>query len=479
MTTAGPAPPLAGASTEPGSFRDPDSTVFYADGAVYRALSEDGLADFELLASSKLFASETEAGRLVSTELVEGDAAGPRTEQCAGLLRHELIPFVSYPYEWPFGMLRDAALLQLDLLLAAMEEDLMLKDASSYNVQWRGSQPVFVDVGSFEKLRDGEPWIGYRQFCMLFLYPLMLQAYKGLAPHAWLRGSVDGISPGEIRTVMSFRDRFRKGVTPHVMLHARLERSHGEPGKEAKSELAKAGFKKEIIKANVTKLKKLITRLDWSPPKGVWTEYEGATTYSDAEADKKAEFIRQVAGSRDWGLVWDLGCNAGRYSRIAAEGARHLVAVDADQGPVEFFYRKLREEGNTKITTLTMNLTDPSPGLGWRGLERKPLAERGTPDLTLCLALIHHVSIAGNVPVREYIDWLASLGTAVIIEFPEREDPMVKTLLGAKREGLHPDYETTFFERALGEAFEIERREQISDTRLLFFARPKGAPASA
>jgi SAM-dependent methyltransferase len=182
-----------------------------------------------------------------------------------------------------------------------------------------------------------------------------------------------------------------------------------------------------------------------------------------------------VATSRDWNLVWDIGCNNGRYSRIAAEGARTVVAIDADQGPVELLYRDLREERNEQILTLTMNLADPSPGLGWRGLERKAMPDRGKPDLVLALALIHHVAISANVPVKEFVDWLAGLGCSLVIEFPTREDPMVKRLLAGKREGEHTDYELGYFERVLGEAFDVERSERLgSGTRVLYFARPKG-----
>jgi SAM-dependent methyltransferase len=422
-------------------------------------------------------------GSLVRTEVVDrsADVAETLTKDCAAVLRHERIPFVSYPYEWPFGMLRDAALLQLELLLAALEEDLVLKDSSPYNVQFKGAKPVFVDVGSFERLREGEPWIGYRQFCMLFLYPLMLHAYKGVAYHPWLRGAIDGIPPADIRNLMSFRDRFRKGVFTHVFLHARLERKHAERAGEVKSELRAAGFKKELIVANVRKMRRLVSRLDWSPPKGVWTEYGERNTYTDADAERKAGFVRDGAAATSPRLVWDMGCNDGRYSRIAAEHARHVVSFDADEGPVELLYRRLRDEGDTSILPLTMNLADPSPNLGWRGLERKALPERGTPDLVLALALVHHVVISANVPVREFVDWLAALGTALVIEFPTREDPMVKKLLAAKREGLHPDYEREFFERSLGEAFEVERTERLpSGTRVLYFARPKaqGTPLS-
>ena len=462
------------AGLEPGSFRDPESRVFYSGDEVYRALSADGLGDFEALEATGLLDDE----RVVRTERARDVASlrGLLVHEPAAVLRHERIPFVSYPYEWTFSQLKDAALVQLDLLLAALEHDLVLKDSTPYNVQFKGARPVFVDVGSFERLREGEPWVGYRQFCMLYLYPLLLQSVKDVAFQPWLRGSIDGIRPTEMRSLMSFRDRFRKGLFTNVFLHAKLEQRYADRGGEVKSEVQKAGFKKELLVANVRKMRKLVERLTWDPPEGVWVAYGERNSYTDDDAARKDDFVRDVATSRDWPLVWDIGANNGRYSRIAAEGAGTVLAIDADQGPVELLYRTLRDEGNEQILPLTMNLADPSPGLGWRGLERRALPDRGKPDLVLALALIHHVAISANVPVKEFVDWLASLGTSLVIEFPTREDPMVKKLLAPKRDGLHPDYELTFFERCLNEAFEVDRSERLqSGTRVLYFARPKRA----
>jgi hypothetical protein len=457
---------------EPGSFRDPDSRVFYAGDAVYRALSTEGLDDYRALQEAGLL----EDPRIVATDLVhDAPELGARlVKETAGVLRHERIPFVSYPYEWTFSMLKDAALLQLDLLLAALERDLVLKDSTPYNVQFRGVRALFVDVGSFERLRPGEPWAGYRQFCMLYLYPLLLQALKGVRFQPWLRGSLEGITATEMRGLMSARDRFRRGLPTHVFLHARLERRYADRGGEVRQDLRRAGFRKALIVANARKLRALVQRLSWDPPAGVWTAYGARNSYSDADVARKEDFVRDAARACSPRLVWDIGANNGRYSRLAAEHAGTVVAIDADQGPLELLYRELRDEGDERILPLTIDLADPSPGLGWRGLERGALAVRGRPDLVLALALVHHLTISANVPVREVVDWLAGLGSALVVEFPTREDPMVKKLLAPKREGLHPDYELGHFERCLAEAFTIDRSERLgSGTRVLFLARPK------
>jgi SAM-dependent methyltransferase len=456
---------------EPGSFRDPESRVFYAGDEVYRALSHEASENVEALRACGMLNDP----RIVRTEAVEWAPTGallPRT--VASVVRHERIPFVTYPYEWTFSMLKDAALLQLDLMLVALEHDLILKDSTPFNVQFRGARPVFIDVGSFERLHQDELWVGYRQFCMLYLYPLLLQATKGTSFQPWLRGSIDGITPTEMRALMSFRDRFRRGVATNVFLHARLEQRDPASRAAIRSELGRPGFGKRVIQANVTRMRNLVSRMDWDPPKRVWVTYGEDNSYTDNDARRKDDLVRAIATSRSWPLVWDIGCNNGRHSRIAAEGAQCVVAIDADPGPVELLYRDLRDAGDSTILPLTMNVADPSPGLGWRGLERKPLPERGRPDLVLALALVHHVAISANVPVAEIVTWLASLGGALLVEFPSREDPMVQKLLGSKRTGLHPDYQREFFERCLHDAFDVHRSETLgSGTRTVYFASPR------
>jgi len=372
-------------------------------------------------------------------------------------------------------MLQDAALLQLELARRALEVDLTLKDASAYNVQWRGSRPVFIDVGSFERLRPGEPWTAYRQFCMMFLYPLMLQAYKDLPFHAVLRGALNGIPPHDARAALSSgRDRLRKGVLSNVILHARMEARYANvAGRQIKREMRNAGFSKALLEANLAKLQKLVRRLQWKSGETAWTNYAQRNTYDDESAARKADFVRDAAARRSGGLIWDLGCNDGTYTRIAAEFADYVVALDADHATADSLYRALRQEGRTNVLPLVMDITDPSPNLGWRGLERASLERRGTPDLTLCLAVIHHVVITCNVPVREFVAWLRSLDSAVVIEFPDRGDAMVQRLLSGKDDGANPDYDKALFEQALSDRFRVDRVESVSRTRTLYEAQPQ------
>ncbi len=459
---------------EPGSFRDRHGRVYYRDGAVCRGLSPTALAEWRKLSKTAFFARHQEEGKIVATEELSADEAAALGTGWAGALRHERIPFVSYPYEWPFGMLRDAALLHLELCLVALDEGMLLKDASSFNVQWIGCRPVFIDVPSFETLRPGEAWAGYRQFCQLFLYPLMLQSYKNLDFHPWLRGSLEGIDSLQCRRVMSARDLLRPGVFAHVYLQSKLQGRYAGSRRSVRGELKRAGFDRELIRANLTRLSKLVAGLEWKQSRSTWSNYAAENTYSESDHRAKADFVARAVGRRRRRLVWDLGCNTGVFSELAAGHADTVVAMDADHLAVEFLYRRLRREGkSSNILPLVGNLADPSPDLGWRCLERKNLERRGRPDFVLSLALIHHMVIAANVPLAEFVAWLADLGGSLVIEFVSKEDPMVKMLL-LNKEDQYDDYRLDHFERRLEEAFQIRDRLPLqSGTRFLFHCDPR------
>jgi hypothetical protein len=445
--------------------------VALADGRVYRLLSERGVADWRALAAAPLFGELVEEGKLIPTREL-GDAPFDVPDGVGAVLEHDVVPFVSYPYEWTFGMLRDAALLQLELVRRGIGAGLMLKDATPYNVQFVGARQVFVDVGSFEPLREGEPWAGYRQFCMLFLYPLLLQAWKGVPFQPRLRGAVAGITPAEFRGLVSFRDRFRRGAMTDVFLHARLERRYAATERDVRGELRRAGFRKELIVANVGRLERLIAGLRPPDEPSTWSEYGATTTYSEEDAERKLGFVAEAVAAESPSRVWDVGANEGRHARAAAEGADYVVALDADAVVLDRLYAELGQEGSERILPLVADVADPSPGLGWRGRERRPLPERGSPDLALALALVHHVSIGGNVPVESFVDWLHELTPAVVVEFPTPDDPMVARLLGRKRDHDHPDYRLDWFERCLSDRFVVVRTERLGGgARVLYHAR--------
>jgi len=422
------------------------------------------------LARAPFFQRLTEQGSLIPTRVAADISPAP--SGWAAVLEHDRVPFVSFPFEWTFGMLQDAAILHLELLLEALTGGMTTKDGTAYNVQWRGTSPVFIDISSFTPASGG-PWEGYRQFCETFLNPLLIQAYRGVDFQPWLRGRIEGIPTGHTRRLLSGRDMLRRGVFKHVVLHDALQRRSTSGAQAAKQNLREAGFGAGLTRSTVTELVRLVRDLGWRPRSSSWTRYADERPYSEEDLDSKTKFVQKAVGDAAPRLVWDLGCNDGTFSLAAAPYAEYVVAMDADHATVERLYRSLRKAGERKVLPLVVNLADPSPALGWRGRERRPLSDRGRPDVVLCLALVHHLSINANIPLEEIVSWLHSLQARVVVEFVDRTDPMVQRLL-ANKAIKHEDYTAARFEDLLARRFAFRRRAELSTgARRLYDAIPK------
>ena len=456
---------------DPGSFRDHSNRVYVGSHDVYRGMDATAASELRAVMQKPFFARDVQRSSIISTEWLDHAPAGV-TDEWDAWLQHSRIPVISYPYEWTFSMLRDAALLQLSLLTAMLADDVVSKDATPYNVQFVGSRPTFIDVGSFERYNPGDPWYGYRQFCQLYLFPLLFLAYKDIPFQPWLRGSLDGITPIEARQVLKGAKRGWRGLPTHVWIHARLEERLARRDTEVKEAARRAGFSKRLIEMNVAKLTSLVEGLEWHRAESEWSTYSERTHYSDRDLRAKEDFVRRVAEDAGPSEVWDVGANDGRFSRVVAEHADYVLALDADRLVVDLLYRDLRAESTAKILPLAFNLADPSPALGWRGIERSPLSTRSRPDLVLYLAVIHHLSITHHVPLRDFLDSVLAGAPRSVIEFPHREDPMVRLLLRDKRADLHPDYNLDNFDALVKERFDIvERLELPSGTRTMFDLR--------
>jgi SAM-dependent methyltransferase len=289
-----------------------------------------------------------------------------------------------------------------------------------------------------------------------------------------LRGSIDGLSPSDVRGMFAGLRRFRKGVLRNVILHSALERRVTTGSEQVKKDLSSSGFGTDLAKATTRNLAKLVRALDVDRRGSTWSDYRDTCSYSDAAAKAKQDFVRVALADGDCGLVLDLGANDGAYSLLAAEVADYVVAVDSDEMVVDMLYRRLRDQGRENVLPLVMNLADPSGGLGWRNRERAPFASRVRPDLTLALALVHHLAIAANVPLPEVVSWLRSFGGRLVVEFVHTDDPMVTRLLANKPAGLFDDYQRETFEALLGEQFLVHRQETLPDgTRTVYLAEPK------
>jgi hypothetical protein len=436
---------------DPGSFRDPASHIVYEDGRVLRLLDERGRKGWDALAASSFFSRATGDGRLVGAKLVD-EGSG----DIAGVLEHPVVPFVSYPYEWTFSMLKDAALLQLDLLIEALGDGLMIKDATPYNIQFIEGKPVFIDVGSFEPYAPGDPWIGYRQFTRQFLFPLMMRAWAGMPFQPWLRGDMEGPTASDLRTVLPLRRRLTPAVMLHVSLQARME--DRLEGTAVRSGLKSAGFNADMILANARKLRKLVDGLTWDAGSDGWVEYESCD-HVGRDRETKGAFLSEALARHHPRRVLDLGANDGFFTEIAYRSGAVAIAVDGDEPVLDSLYR-----GGSKVCLALSDLTNPSPAQGWASSERPGLLERAEPELVIAYGLIHHLIYTSSIPPVSVVDWLASLRCPVVVEFVSPDDPMVATLTANKTlEELHPGRSREEFETFLQERFETVTTRELGD----------------
>lgn len=460
---------MSNISQDPGSFRDPLSRVYVSGDTVVRAFTAEGAKDIEAVWQKKSIQNALKSGELIESHIVDPTSVG-LSAPWTSAMTHPLVPFISYPYEWTFSMLKDAALLQLKITSDALADGVGVKDATPYNVQFIGSRAQFIDAGSFEKRKKGDPWYGYKQFCEMFLYPLMLQGYLGVGYQPFLRGAVNGISPDTMRKLLpgSLR-KPRKGRLTHVVLHAAAQNRFADSNVDVKKASAKAGMNPQVLLATLKKLTKIVEKLSLGDKKSTWSNYSERGHYIESSLDEKQRFVRDAVASAPRSQVWDIGCNDGVFSRIAAAHSDYVVAMDADPLVIDRLYNTLKAEKNEKILPLYVDMSDSGGGIGWRGQERPGIFDRGNPSIVLVLAVIHHLAITFNIPLASQLDMLRDLTPEMVIEMPHADDPMVKKLLINKREGIHDDFNLGEFERLLTERFEIKSKMLLSSgTRTIF-----------
>ncbi len=423
------------------SFRDPDGYVFRVDKRVFRALRRSGLDLYQTFRESGA-AHWAEQQKLItpSWELKPGERAGfgDLPSDVVGILEQERIPFLSYPYEWSFDMLKDAALLQIDLSLGVAPYNLTLKDATSFNIQFVGAKPIFIDVLSFTPYKPGTPWVGYAQFCQSFLYPLALKALAGVDFQPILRTFLDGIPISFMKKILGMRAWLHPGMFKHVVLQSALQRSFAKKTPELAREFRDLHFSLDHVLGLLRAIKGQVEKL--SPPHTLshWASYPEEHSYRPHAFEKKRAFVIKHLEKIGTSTVLDLGCNTGEFSLLASSHAQQVIALDADPDSVNKLYLHCRGHGISRILPLVSDLTNPSPGLGWNHAERASLLDRCKAECILALALIHHLCLTKNIPFAHIFNLFARLKARhVIIEFVPKSDPMVKELL-ANRDDVYP-----------------------------------------
>lgn len=467
-------PMESSSAVDAGSFRDPSGTVLFAEGRVFRTVEPPAWDHVDAVLAAGVLDRLIAAGRVIGTWPIEiGDAPAGLTDGLPTnprrLFEHEWIPFVSYPYEWPFSLLKRAALHHLDLHLDLLESGLTLSDASAYNVQFRGTKPVFIDILSMRRYQEGEYWAGYRQFCEQFLNPLVLTAIHGIPHHGWFRGNLEGIPVEDMARILPLRARLSMRTQLHVVQHARMTAKGRKAERSGPANPRRTPMSKAALAWMMKGLRRWIAGLK---PRGVgptiWGDYEHHSSYAPGEAEAKRSFITRYVEQRKPIDLFDLGCNTGNYSQIAlTAGAKRVIGFDFDQGALETAVARADAQ-RLDFLPLFLDAMNPSPNQGWAQRERRGFQDRAKTDGLFALAFLHHIVIGRNVPLAQAVEWLVALAPSGVVEFVPKQDPMVQRML-AQREDIFPCYHIEAFRHELTRRARVVNEEAVSSSARTLF----------
>ena len=466
------------------SFRDPAGRLWQQDGRILRQVRREAQADLAQFLASPIAQQLTAEGRLVRTERLDFSGFPQDGEEAQRSddvwYEHERIPFASFPYEWPPEMLHAAGRLTLEMARSLLRYGMGLKDGTPYNVLFRGPKPVFVDVLSVEKRAPGDPtWLPYAQFVRTFLLPLAVNRDFGLSLAELLSVRRDGLEPETVYNWLGMLQKVRSPYLTLVSIPARLGRSaRTQEGGIYQQRLLNDPERAQFVVETLLKgLQKHLRRLEPGREKhSLWSDYMQAHSYGHDDFAAKEEFVSECLAEFAPASVLDAGCNNGHFSAMAARAGARVVAIDYEEAVVGMVWRRAVAEG-LDILPLVVNLTRPTPAMGWRNRESSSFLERARAgfDAVFMLALIHHMLVSERIPLPEIVELASELTTNLaIVEYVSPEDAMFRRLARG-REHLHQDLTEESFERACQKHFEIVRSRPLLEGRRRVYLLKKRA----
>ena len=451
----------------PSSFRDPSGFLFHHDDILYRQVNSSYKEEFDHLIDSGLYDKLVEQNLLISHHEVENSIISSDTN-IYKIIQPKKLNFISYPYEWCFSEFKQAALTTLEIQKISLEYGMTLKDASAYNIQFINGKAIFIDTLSFEKYTEGQIWTPYKQFCQHFLAPLALMSHTDIRLNQLLRVYVDGIPLDLTSKLLGKGTRFSFSLLSHIHMHAKSQKHYEDKPVTAKQK--KLG--KNSFVGLIESLNSGVKKLNWKPEGTEWAEYYSETNYSDVSFTEKKKFIGDTLEKIKPTIVWDLGANTGIFSRISSEKGIDTISSDIDPAAVEKNFLNVTSKNESNILPLILDLTNPSPGLGWDNKERSSFLERGPVDLVFALALIHHLAISNNLPFYKIVQFFKKICRNLIIEFVPKNDSQVMKLL-ATRDDIFNEYTMEKFEDEFQKSFSIEEKIKLEDSERFLYIMKK------
>ena len=451
----------------PGSFRDPNGFLFFKNHTLLRQVNLLYKENYNFLMNSGLYKTLTDKNLLIPHEETTIDTQ--ENGDVFKIIKPEVITFISYPYEWCFGQLKQAALLTLEIQKEALNHGMSLKDASAYNVQYYKGNVVFIDTLSFEIYKEGSPWVAYKQFCQHFLAPLALIVYKDIQLNQLSKVYLDGIPLDLAVKLLPKKAWLSISLFTHIYMHSKSQKYYENKTPDKKS----LHIGKTSLYALIDNLESFINKLSLKASATQWGDYYNNNNYTDSSIEQKKQIVAEYLDKINPKNLWDIGGNTGMFGRIASDRGIDTVSFDIDPAAIEKSYNECIQKKETNILPLIMDFTNPSSCIGWAGEERMSLFKRGPADTILALAIIHHLAISNNVPLNDIADLLSKNCNSLIIEFVPKSDSQVKKLLES-REDIFPNYTKEGFEKAFSVYFNIETFCSIENSqRTLYLLRKK------
>ncbi len=453
-----------------GTFRDPAGLVFSRRGAIYRQVNASYASQYHQLLETGLYDSLVADALMIGHEEVD-DETLIRTREAYRILKPAQVPFISYPYEWAFSMYKEAALLLLEIQRRALNHGMTLREARAYDVQFAEGRPMLIDTLAFDSYTSGDPWSGYEQFCQQFLAPLALMSFVDVSLGQLMRVYINGV-PLELAAKLLPRQTWlRPGQLLHIHLNSSGQVTDAQPRRLA--DLARQNIRRQAIDGLIDNLTTTIQEMRWDGDTTDWTQFRDDDAYSSAAYAEKQRLIRTFLADVRPEVVWEIGAGAGDFAKLVTERGAHVVAWDGDPSAVNAAYRRAKTEDERDLLPLLMDITNPSPGLGWSNTERMSMATRADADLVMALALGHHLVLGENIPLRDVAAFFATLGPWLIIEFVPTRDPRAETLFGSAEDSA-PHYTQETFEAAFDLFYEVIHRQHITESeRVLYLLRKR------
>jgi hypothetical protein len=455
---------------ENSSFRDPSGFVFYEGKVCCRQINLVYKENYDALMESGLYKKLTEEGLLISHKEVLLDS--PPFANAYKVIRPERIPFISYPYEWSFTQLKQAALVTLKILKHSLNHELILKDANAFNIQFYEGKPVLIDTLSFEKYHEGKPWVAYKQFCEHFLGPLALMSLRDIRLIRLFQEYINGIPLDLVSSLLPKKTYLNFYLIIHIHLHARYQKKYSE---KPLARSAEKPMSRKSLLGFIDILESAVKQLNWGTKGNTWADYYQKCDHVPEFLEGKIKLVGSFLDILKSATLWDMGANTGVFSRLAQDKGMHVVSMDMSPDCVEANYRETVRKGEKNLLPLWIDLVNPSPAIGWGNKERMSLADRGPVDTVLALALIHHLAISNNVPLAKIANYFSSICQSLIIEFVPKTDRMAQQLL-ASRDDIFGDYTQDEFEKEFLRYFTIDGKEKIGDSgRILYLMKKIGS----